>query len=69
MTAEIDVPDEGAKGVIVSQGGRFGGWSIYAKEGRPVQTPLVNSFVTGDMGMDRAEADALTKDALVEQFG
>jgi arylsulfatase A-like enzyme len=35
VTAEIDVPAEGAKGVIVSQGGAFGGWSLYAKEGRP----------------------------------
>jgi arylsulfatase A-like enzyme len=35
VTAEIDVPEEGAKGVIVAQGGAFGGWSLYAKEGRP----------------------------------
>jgi len=35
VTAEIDVPEEGAKGVIVSQGGAFGGWSLYAKEGKP----------------------------------
>jgi arylsulfatase A-like enzyme len=35
VTAEIDVPEGGAKGVIVAQGGAFGGWSLYAKEGRP----------------------------------
>jgi arylsulfatase A-like enzyme len=34
VTAEIDVPEEGAKGVIVSQGGAFGGWSLYASEGK-----------------------------------
>jgi arylsulfatase len=34
-TADIVVPKEGAKGVIVAQGGAFGGWSLYAKEGRP----------------------------------
>ncbi len=35
VTAEIVVPEEGAKGVIVAQGGAFGGWSLYAKEGKP----------------------------------
>ncbi|MGW6006643.1 arylsulfatase [Oerskovia enterophila] len=33
VTAEIEVPEGGAHGVIVAQGGRFGGWSVYAKEG------------------------------------
>jgi arylsulfatase len=35
VTAEIEVPEDGAKGVIVAQGGAFGGWSLYAKEGKP----------------------------------
>jgi hypothetical protein len=35
VTAEIVVPAEGAKGVIVAQGGAFGGWSLYAKDGKP----------------------------------
>ena len=35
VTAEIVVPQEGAKGVIVALGGAFGGWSLYAKEGKP----------------------------------
>ena len=34
VTAEIEVPDGGAHGVIVAQGGRFGGWSVYVKDGR-----------------------------------
>lgn len=34
VTAEIDVPAVGARGVIIAQGGRFGGWSVYAKDGR-----------------------------------
>ena len=33
VTAEIDVPDGGADGVIIAQGGRFGGWCLYAKNG------------------------------------
>jgi arylsulfatase len=35
ITAEIDVPDGGASGVILSQGGAFGGFSLYAHKGRP----------------------------------
>jgi len=34
VTAEIDVPASGAKGVIIAQGGSVGGWSLYAKDGR-----------------------------------
>lgn len=34
VTAEVDVPDSGAEGVIIAQGGRFGGWSLYTKDGR-----------------------------------
>jgi arylsulfatase len=33
VTAEVDVPDGGAHGVIIAQGGRFGGWAVYAKDG------------------------------------
>ena len=35
VTAEIEVPEGGADGVIVAQGGAFGGWSLYLHEGRP----------------------------------
>jgi arylsulfatase A-like enzyme len=35
ITAEVVVPADGAEGVIVAQGGLVGGWTIYAKEGRP----------------------------------
>jgi arylsulfatase len=34
VTAEVEVPDTGADGVIIAQGGRFGGWAFYAKGGR-----------------------------------
>ena len=36
VTAQIVVPDEGANGVLVAQGGAFGGWSLYLKGGVPV---------------------------------
>jgi arylsulfatase A-like enzyme len=35
ITAQVVVPDSGAEGVIVAQGGAFGGWSLYASGGRP----------------------------------
>jgi arylsulfatase len=34
VTAEIVVPESGAEGVIVAQGGAFGGWTLYARGGR-----------------------------------
>jgi arylsulfatase len=33
VTAEVTVPAAGAEGVIIAQGGRFGGWAMYAKGG------------------------------------
>jgi hypothetical protein len=35
VTAEVVVPERGAEGVIIAQGGEFGGWSLYLVEGRP----------------------------------
>ena len=34
VTAEVTVPESGAAGVIVTQGGSVGGWSLYVHEGR-----------------------------------
>jgi arylsulfatase len=34
VTADIDVPASGAKGVIVAIGGSIGGWSLYAQNGK-----------------------------------
>jgi arylsulfatase A-like enzyme len=33
VTAQLVVPDGGVQGVIVAQGGAFGGWSLYATDG------------------------------------
>ena len=38
VTAEIDVPAAGAHGVLIAQGGRFGGWSVWVREGRLTYT-------------------------------
>jgi arylsulfatase A-like enzyme len=33
ITAEVVIPDGGGDGVIMAQGGRFAGWSLYMKDG------------------------------------
>ena len=38
ITAEVEIPEGGANGVILAQGGRFGGWSLYMKDGKPAYT-------------------------------
>ena len=35
ITAEIEVPESGGNGTLIAQGGRFGGWSLYVKDGIP----------------------------------
>jgi len=46
ITTEMVIPKGGAKGVILSQGGRFGGWSVYLKEGKP-------EFTYNFLGLER----------------
>ena len=36
ITADVEIPQGGANGVIISQAGRFGGWSLYLKDGKPM---------------------------------
>jgi|WetSurSiteA1Bulk_404760.scaffolds.fasta_scaffold00203_5 arylsulfatase A-like enzyme len=39
ITADVEIAKTGAKGVILAQGGRFGGWSLYLdKAGKPSYT-------------------------------
>lgn len=36
MTAEVDIPKGGGEGMIVTEGGRFGGFGFYLLRGKPV---------------------------------
>jgi arylsulfatase len=36
ITAEIDVPEDGAEGMILTSGGRFAGYGFYLLQGKPV---------------------------------
>lgn len=38
ITAEIETKDGNANGVLLAQAGRFGGWSLYVKDGKPTYT-------------------------------
>jgi arylsulfatase len=59
VTAEIEVPESGAEGVIVAQGGAFGGWSLYVKDGKPAYCynlfGLQRSKVYGDAEIPAGE--------------
>jgi arylsulfatase len=59
VTASVVVPEGGAGGVIVAQGGAFGGWSLYVKEGRPAYCynlfGLQRFTVVGDAAIPRGE--------------
>jgi len=51
ITADVQVPQGGAKGVIVCQGGRFGGWSLYLNQGKP-------TYVYNLVGLERTTVAA-----------
>ncbi|HTO05497.1 MAG TPA: arylsulfatase [Myxococcota bacterium] len=38
ITAEVEIPQGGANGVILCQAGRFGGWTLYLHGGKPTYT-------------------------------
>ena len=38
ITAEVEIPDGKARGIVIAQGGRFGGWALYVKDGVPAYT-------------------------------
>jgi arylsulfatase len=46
ITAEVEIPEGGAEGVIMAQGGRFAGWSLYMKDGKV-------SYVHNWVGLER----------------
>ncbi|GGH07171.1 arylsulfatase [Alsobacter metallidurans] len=42
ITADVTAPADGGSGVLVTQGGRFAGWGLYLKDGKPTFT--INLF-------------------------
>jgi arylsulfatase len=35
IAAEIEIPEGGASGALLVQGGRYGGWSLHMRDGKP----------------------------------
>jgi len=36
ISADVEIPDAGADGVLATQGGRFGGWALLVLDGKPM---------------------------------
>ncbi|WP_345819631.1 arylsulfatase [Methylobacterium fujisawaense] len=51
ISADIEVPQGGANGMLITQGGRFAGWGLYLREGKPV-------FTMNLLGMERPKWEA-----------
>ena len=51
VTANLTLPEEDAEGVIVAQGANFGGWAIYAHEGKL-------KYIYNFLGLERYEVEA-----------
>ncbi|MBS7702643.1 arylsulfatase [Chelatococcus asaccharovorans] len=64
ITADIDVPEAGAEGMILTSGGRFGGYGFYLLKGKPV-------FLWNLVDLKRVKwegADALTAGSHTLEF-
>ncbi len=61
ITAEVEIPAGGASGVLLAQGGRFGGWSLYLRDGKPEYTynflGLDRYTVAGDTAVPAGAAE------------
>jgi arylsulfatase len=59
VTAQLTIPASGGEGVVVAQGGSFGGWSLYLKHGQPVYCynllGLEHTKVAGDEPVEAGE--------------
>ena len=54
VIAEVEVPEGGANGVLATQGGRFGGWSLLLLDGKPM---FVHAFSNQEQHKYRVAAD------------
>src|SRR5262249_59915792 len=45
ITAELEIPKEGAEGMLNTNGGRFGGYGLYLLKGKPVFVHNLADFV------------------------
>ena len=60
LEAEVEIPVQGGEGVITAAGSRFGGWSFYLDEGRPVAYASVSGLPLAGAQSRVAADQALT---------
>ncbi len=66
ITAAVEVPEGGGEGVLVTEGGRFGGYGLYLLKGKPVFT--YNFLALERFRWEGADALAAGKHTIVFDF-
>src|SRR5262249_10935609 len=66
ITADVEVPADGGEGMILTDGGRFGGYGLYLLKGKPVF--LYNLFALERFRWDGPDALAPGKHTIVFDF-
>lgn len=66
ITAEVEIPTDSTEGMIVTDGGRFGGYGLYLLKGKPVF--LYNLFALERFRWDSAEPLTPGKHTIVFDF-
>jgi arylsulfatase len=66
ITAEVEIPDGGAEGMLATLGGRFGGYGLYLLQGKPVFT--YNLLGLEKFRWEAAEALSPGKHSIVFDF-
>ena len=68
ISADIDMPKEPATGVLVALGSKFGGWSFYVKDGRPVALMAASQIAGDQLRVDASQPLAAGKNRVVFDF-
>jgi arylsulfatase len=68
ITAEVEVPQGGGDGMIVTEGGRWGGYGLYLLKGRPVFTYNLLMLLSGRWANDANPPLAAGKHTIAFDF-
>lgn len=68
LTAAVDIPAQGAEGVLVTEGGRFGGWGLVMYKSKPSFIYKFFNFPGQMVRLDSAAALAPGKHSIVVDF-
>jgi arylsulfatase A-like enzyme len=69
VAADVEIPEHGARGVIISQGGAFGGWSLYLRsDGVPVYCYNLLGMQSTKIAGDKALASGHRRISMVFDY-